>query len=65
MAHRWDKKLTKLTHLESQLVFVITSNGLITSVTGDVEQISDKHSLRQDLPQLCDGLGGSSLTLAV
>ena len=30
-----------------------------------LEQISDRHSLQRDLPQPCDGLGGSSLTLAV
>ena len=40
--------------------------GLIVSGTTDVVRANQRwHSLQRDLPQLCDDLGGSSLTLAV
>ena len=48
-------------------IIATTFKGIIVSgTTGYIklEQISDKHSLQRDLPQLWDGLVGSSFTLA-
>ena len=54
----------EITHLVVTSILIVAFKGLIISGIGDIEQISDKHSLQRDFPH-CDGLGASSITLVV